>query len=95
MTRLSLRNNQLKLESSGKLLVILEEFRDHNSKQFQKKKKKMSTCNRLDLETLRSPLVMPKNLPGHGFLLDGLLQHLQFFKASPWSILGWRYVPSD
>jgi hypothetical protein len=25
----------------------------------------MSTCNRLDLQTLRSQFIMPKNLPDH------------------------------
>ena len=30
-----------------------------------KKIRKMSTCNQLDLETLGSQPVMPKNLPGH------------------------------
>ena len=27
----------------------------------------MSTCNRLDLQTLGSQLIMPKNLPDHCF----------------------------
>jgi hypothetical protein len=30
-----------------------------------KKIQKMSTCNRLNLETLGSQLIMPKTLPGH------------------------------
>ena len=34
----------------------------HNS---IKENRKMSTCNRLDLETLGYRLVMPKTLPGH------------------------------
>ena len=30
-----------------------------------KENRKMSTCNRLDLQTLESQLIMPKNLPEH------------------------------
>ena len=30
-----------------------------------RKENRMSTCNRLDLQTLESPPVMPKNLPEH------------------------------
>ena len=30
-----------------------------------KENRRMSTCNRLDLQTLGSQLVMPKNLPDH------------------------------
>jgi hypothetical protein len=29
----------------------------------------MPTCNRLDLQTLGSPPIMPKNLPDHGLRL--------------------------
>jgi hypothetical protein len=64
MNRLSLRNNWLNFKTSGKLLTILEEIYGiyPNS---MKKNWKMSTCNRLNLETLGSWLIMPKNLPGH------------------------------
>jgi hypothetical protein len=30
-----------------------------------KRNRRMSTCNRLELQTLRSQLIMPKNLPDH------------------------------
>jgi hypothetical protein len=30
-----------------------------------KKNRKMSICSQMDLETLGSRLIMPKNLPGH------------------------------
>ena len=36
--------------------------------QFNKGTQRMSTCNRLDLQTLVSPPVKPKNLPNHWFL---------------------------
>ena len=32
---------------------------------FIKENRRMSTCNRLDLETLESQPIMPKNLPHH------------------------------
>ena len=53
MNRLSLRNNRLKLETSGELLIILEESREEYTSSEWKHNRKMSTCNRLDLESLR------------------------------------------
>ena len=54
MNRLSLRNNQLKLETSGELPIILEKSVTSNMPQMNKANWKMSTCNRLDLELLGS-----------------------------------------
>ena len=61
MNHLSLRNNQLKLKISGKWLIILEDFTKCASN-CQRKNWKMSTWSWLDLETLRSQLIMPWNL---------------------------------
>ena len=36
-----------------------------------KENRRMSTCNRLDLQTLRSQPIMPKNLPDHWLEPDG------------------------
>jgi hypothetical protein len=61
--------------SAGKLAIILEECIEYNYPSFIKEQQRMSTCNRLDLQTLRmstdcaqkSPrslwLIMPKYLP--------------------------------
>ena len=64
MNRLSLRNNRLKFKNSGELPITLEEFIKY-SPFFIKENRRMSTCNRLDLQTLGSQPVMPKNLPDH------------------------------
>ena len=67
MNRLGLRNNRLKLETSGELLIILEEsIQEYTSNEWKQNQKMMSTCNRLDLESLGSWLTMPQNLPGNG-----------------------------
>jgi hypothetical protein len=57
MNRLSLRNNRLKFKTLGKLSFVLEELENIPQVNF------MSTCNPLDLETLRSRPIMPKDLP--------------------------------
>ena len=36
------------------------------SPNFNKEFRRISTCNRLDLQTLGSQLIMPQNLPDHG-----------------------------
>ena len=54
MKRLSLRNNRLKLEASGELPIILEESKQENTSSEEKQNRKMSTCNRLDLEPIGS-----------------------------------------
>ena len=44
----------------------------------------MATCNRLDLQTLGSQLVMPKNLPDHCTTLEGPMEYviqLNFIKS--------------
>ena len=64
MNRMSLRNNRLKFNTAGNLPII---FRGIYRIYFNltKKNRRMSTCNRLDLQTLGSQPVMPKNLPDH------------------------------
>ena len=64
MSRLSLRNNWLKFKTAGKLRINLEEIIEHTPNLI-KKTRRMSTCNRLDLQTLGSQPVMPTNLPNH------------------------------
>ena len=68
MNRLSSRNNQLKFETAGNLPIILEEFIEIYPNLI-KENRKMSTYNRLDLQTLGSQPVMPKNLPDHWHIL--------------------------
>ena len=67
MTRLRLRNNRLKFKTTaGKLPIILRKtYRIYPNT--IKDNWRMSTYNRLDLQTLRSQPVMPKNLPNHWF----------------------------
>ena len=54
MSRWSLRNNKLKLETSGESLVTLEESIEEYISTERKQNRKMSTCNWLDLESLES-----------------------------------------
>ena len=64
MNRLSLRNNWLKFKAAGKLPIVLRGiYRIYLN--LVKENRRMSTCNRLDLQTLGSQPVMPKNLPDH------------------------------
>ena len=42
----------------------------------------MSTCNQLDLQTLRSQLVMPKNLPNHWPSYEFHFEGLSNFNSS-------------
>ena len=64
MNRLSSRNNQLKFKTSGGIMILLDESREYTSIGW-KQHRKMSTCNRLDSESLGSwPTTMPKNFPG-------------------------------
>ena len=60
--RLSLRDNQLKFKTAWNLPIILEEI-DRIYPYWLKENRRMSTCNMLDLQTLESQLIMPKNLP--------------------------------
>ena len=50
---LSLRINRLKFKTAGELLIVLEEFIEQASNEL-KQNQRMSTCNRLDLESLGS-----------------------------------------
>ena len=65
MNRLSLRNNRLKLETAGKLPIILEEFYRIYPNLIKEIRRMSTTCNRLDLQTLVFQPIMPKNLPNH------------------------------
>ena len=65
MKRLSLRNNRLRLETSGGLPIILEESIEYISNEW-KQNWNMSTCHQLDLESLGSWPTMPKIFPGTG-----------------------------
>ena len=65
-TRWSLRKHRLRFETSGELPTILEESIEYASIEW-KQKWKMSTCNRLNLESLGSwPTLYAQKLPGHG-----------------------------
>ena len=80
LNRLSLRNNQLKFKIAGKLRIIFEEFIEYTPiyqsfYENRKENRRMWTCNRLDLQTLGSQPVMPKNLPNH------------WWGSSPWEFV--------
>ena len=66
MNRLSLKHNRLKFKIAGILPIILEEFHKIYPNLI-KENRRMSTCTRLDLQTLGSQLVMSKSLPNHWF----------------------------
>ena len=53
MNRLSLKNNWLKFTTAGKLLVVYEESLEYIPNLI-KDNRRMSACNRLDLQTLGS-----------------------------------------
>ena len=74
---LSLRNNRLKfIKTAGKLPIIVEEFY-RIFPNLIKENWRMSTCNQLDLQTLGSQPVMPKNSPNHSFHLPTFLDHIK------------------
>ena len=50
-------NNRLKLETSGGLPITLEEYMEYTLNEW-KQNRKMSTCNRLDLESFGSWLTL-------------------------------------
>jgi len=64
MNLLSLRNNRLTFKTLGKLSIILEEFIDYTPLLIRENWR-MSTCNRLDLQTLGSQPIMSKKFPDH------------------------------
>ena len=69
MNRLSLRKNRFEFKGAGNLPSILEEFIEYNIPILIKENRRMSTCNRLDLQTLGSqPVIMPKHLPDHSLI---------------------------
>ena len=67
MNRFILRNNWLKFKAAGKLPNILDEFMEYTPNLI-KGNRRMSTCNRSDLQTLGSQPVMPNILPDHWLL---------------------------
>ena len=67
MNRLSLKNNQLKFKTSRHLPIVLDEMNGMNLK-LAKKHWNITTCNRLDLETMGNVLIdyaqkFPQALP--------------------------------
>ena len=59
-----LRNNRLKFMTAGELPIIFREiYRIYSN--LIKENRRMSTYNWLDLQTLGSQPIMPKNLPDH------------------------------
>ena len=54
----------VEVQDSGKLLIILRSLGEYTSI-LMKENHEMSTCNRLDLETLGSWPIMPKYILGH------------------------------
>ena len=54
----------MKIKTVGKLPIILDKFIEYIPNLI-KENWRMSTCNQLDLQTLGSQPIMPKNLPGH------------------------------
>ena len=59
------KKNQLEFKGSKKLPINLEDSIEYTSNEW-KQNRKMSTSNRLDLESLGSWPTMPKNFPGSG-----------------------------
>jgi hypothetical protein len=57
MNRLSLRNNRVKFTTAGNLPILLEEFIGIYPNLI-KANRRLSTCNRLDLQTLGSQPIM-------------------------------------
>ena len=66
MNRLSSRNNRLKFKTAGKLPIILEESIEYTQNSV-KGNRRMSTCNRLDLQTLGISTDYAKKSPEHWF----------------------------
>ena len=65
MNRLSLRDNRSKFKTAGKLPVMHFGGIYRICPNLMKENRRMWTCNRLDVQTLGSQPVMPKNLPDH------------------------------
>jgi hypothetical protein len=65
MNRLSLRINRFKFKTAGELpIVLLEEFKEYTPIQ-QRKTGGYQHVTGLDLQTLGSQPIIPKNLPDH------------------------------
>ena len=66
MNRSSSRRNRLKFKTSQNLPIVLEEPIEYTSNERKHQNRKMSTCNRLDLESLGSwPTLYAQKLLGH------------------------------
>jgi hypothetical protein len=61
MSRLSLRNNRLKIKTSGEVWIILMEFREYTSNKIRITEK-MSTCNPVCTWNLTSRINLQKSL---------------------------------
>ena len=78
MNWLSLRNNQFKSKTLGLILRNLWNIPHF----WRRKSRKMSTCNRLILETLGSRQIMPEQIPGHFVLKIGVVHNTCLFKIN-------------
>ena len=54
MNQLSLRNNRIKFQATGKLGIVLRESILECTSNQEKTTKRTTTCNQMDLETIRS-----------------------------------------
>ena len=90
MNQLSLRYNQLKFNTSGNLPTITEESIEYTSHSLNKQK--FTKCNRLDLETRGSWLMMPINLPGHCFETRKTNPHKNIYQKSMSNFLTLHWV---
>ena len=64
MNRLNLRNSRLKFKAAENHRSFLKNY-SRIYPTLMKENRRMSTCNRLDLQTLGSQPIMSKNLPHH------------------------------
>ena len=84
MNRLSLQNNRLEFKNVRKITYHLDKFRQHASKSINKQIERCQhVTSTLDLETLRTRPVRPKNLPvsGEDFGHNQLVKILVLFPS--------------
>ena len=82
MNRLSLRNYQLKIKTSGELPIISEEIGEYASNYDEEKPEDVNMSPWLDLETLGYRPVMPTNLQGHCSSADSIFFQQLLFSIS-------------
>ena len=82
----------MKFKTSGKLLIVFRGiYRIYLD--IIKKDWKIATCNWLDLETIGSWLIMPKNLPGYYMIKLVGTYLIKFSKRRiPWRVLHFTLV---